>query len=93
MTTIGLDLTAELFETGRRLAACGALGGPSGRRAGRPRPQGVGPAAHGGLCLVLDRDRLPASAGVLTPATGVGIVLVDRLRSARFTFEIQRRDG
>ena len=34
------------------------------------------------LSLVLDRDRLPDTAGVLTPATALGDVLVDRLRSA-----------
>ncbi|MDH6288209.1 saccharopine dehydrogenase family protein [Rhodococcus opacus] len=34
------------------------------------------------LSLVLDRDRLPDTAGVLTPATALGDVLVDRLRGA-----------
>lgn len=35
------------------------------------------------LALALDRDRLPESAGgVLTPATGIGDALVDRLRAA-----------
>jgi len=34
------------------------------------------------LSLVLDRDRLPDEAGVLTPATALGDVLVDRLRKA-----------
>src|SRR5450631_3249221 len=37
------------------------------------------------LCLVLDRDRLPAVAGVLTPATAMGPVLAGRLRSAGMT--------
>ncbi|HLZ37075.1 MAG TPA: saccharopine dehydrogenase NADP-binding domain-containing protein [Mycobacteriales bacterium] len=36
------------------------------------------------LCLALDRDRLPESAGVLTPATGIGLPLVDRLRGTGF---------
>jgi len=36
-----------------------------------------------GLALALDRDRLPPSpGGVLTPATGIGDALVDRLRAA-----------
>jgi short subunit dehydrogenase-like uncharacterized protein len=39
------------------------------------------------LCLALDRERLPARAGVLTPATAMGTVLVDRLRAAGMTFE------
>ncbi|RYE40591.1 MAG: enoyl-ACP reductase [Hyphomicrobiales bacterium] len=34
------------------------------------------------LSLVLDRDRLPDEAGVLTPATALGDVLVERLRGA-----------
>ncbi len=37
------------------------------------------------LALVLDRDRLPERAGVLTPATAMGDVLVDRLREAGMT--------
>ena len=32
------------------------------------------------LCLALDRDRLPAQAGVLTPATAMGAALAARLR-------------
>ena len=45
------------------------------------------------LCLALDGDRLPSAAGVLTPATAMGTALVDRLRSAGFTFEVERRSG
>lgn len=47
--------------------------------------------AEAGLCLVLDRDRLPAAAGVLTPATAMGGVLVDRLRAAGMTFTVEQR--
>lgn len=42
------------------------------------------------LALALDGDRLPAAAGVLTPATGIGSALVDRLRDAGFTLEAAR---
>lgn len=42
------------------------------------------------LCLVLDRDRLPDRAGVLTPATGLGTALADRLRAAGQTFAVER---
>ncbi len=42
------------------------------------------------LCLALDRDRLPDRAGVLTPATAMGEVLVDRLRAQGFTFDVER---
>jgi short subunit dehydrogenase-like uncharacterized protein len=40
------------------------------------------------LCLGLDGDRLPDCAGVLTPATGTGSVLADRLRAAGQTFDV-----
>ena len=39
------------------------------------------------LCLALDRERLPQRGGVLTPATGIGMALVERLRAAGMTFE------
>jgi short subunit dehydrogenase-like uncharacterized protein len=42
------------------------------------------------LCLALDGDRLPERAGVLTPATGMGNVLADRLRTAGQTFDVSR---
>ncbi|MBV8194584.1 MAG: saccharopine dehydrogenase NADP-binding domain-containing protein [Candidatus Dormibacteraeota bacterium] len=38
------------------------------------------------LALVLDRGRLPDVAGVLTPATALGIPLVERLRAAGQTY-------
>ncbi|MEN9799432.1 MAG: hypothetical protein RL653_3128 [Pseudomonadota bacterium] len=39
------------------------------------------------LCLAEDESRLPQVAGVLTPATAMGTVLVERLRAAGMTFE------
>jgi short subunit dehydrogenase-like uncharacterized protein len=45
-----------------------------------------------GLCLALDGDALPSRAGVLTPATAMGMPLVERLRAADFTFEASRAD-
>ena len=42
------------------------------------------------LALVLDRDRLPDRAGVLTPASGIGAVLADRLRAAGFRIDVER---
>jgi short subunit dehydrogenase-like uncharacterized protein len=42
------------------------------------------------LCLALDRDCLPDRAGVLTPATAMGAVLTNRLRSAGHTYETAR---
>jgi short subunit dehydrogenase-like uncharacterized protein len=45
-----------------------------------------------GLCLALDGSRLPDRAGVLTPATAMGMPLVERLRAAGFTFEASPAD-
>jgi short subunit dehydrogenase-like uncharacterized protein len=42
------------------------------------------------LALALDSDRLPAASGVLTPATALGQVLVERLRAAGFTITVDR---
>lgn len=42
------------------------------------------------LALAGDGERLPSRAGVLTPATGIGMPLVQRLRSRGFTFEAAR---
>lgn len=42
------------------------------------------------LCLALDRDRLPQRSGVVTPATAMGTVLVERLRAAGQTFAVER---
>lgn len=41
------------------------------------------------LALALDGDRLPVGGGVLTPATAMGEVLVDRLVAQGFTFGCQ----
>jgi short subunit dehydrogenase-like uncharacterized protein len=40
------------------------------------------------LALALEGDRLPGVAGVLTPATAMGDVLVDRLRAAGMTLQV-----
>jgi short subunit dehydrogenase-like uncharacterized protein len=42
------------------------------------------------LCLALDREQLPDRAGVLTPATAMDGALVDRLRAAGMTLEVER---
>jgi short subunit dehydrogenase-like uncharacterized protein len=42
------------------------------------------------LCLALDADRLPDRSGVLTPATAMGVPLVERLRAAGFTMTVER---
>ncbi|WP_347056994.1 saccharopine dehydrogenase NADP-binding domain-containing protein [Blastococcus sp. HT6-30] len=43
------------------------------------------------LALALDGDRLPDRAGSLTPATAMGEVLVERLRTAGHTYEVTAR--
>ena len=40
------------------------------------------------LCLALDGDRLPERAGSLTPATAMGLPLVERLRAQGHTYEV-----
>jgi short subunit dehydrogenase-like uncharacterized protein len=42
------------------------------------------------LCLALDGEQLPPRAGVLTPATALGDALVQRLRAAGQTLEVER---
>ena len=42
------------------------------------------------LCLSLDRGRLPDRAGVLTPATAMGVALAERLRAAGQTYEVRK---
>jgi len=41
------------------------------------------------LALALDRDALPEGGGVLTPATGIGLRLLERLTDAGATFEFE----
>ncbi|MCW3012315.1 MAG: enoyl-ACP reductase [Solirubrobacterales bacterium] len=41
------------------------------------------------LALALDRERLPAAAGVLTPATAMGHVLAGRLRAAGHRYDVR----
>jgi short subunit dehydrogenase-like uncharacterized protein len=41
------------------------------------------------LCLVQDREQLPARAGVLTPATAMDGALVERLRAAGQTYDVR----
>ena len=72
---------------GRRYRATVAAQGDPGYQATAVM---MGEAA---LALVLDRDRLPGRAGVLTPATALGAVLTGRLRAAGMTFEAARAAG
>ena len=41
------------------------------------------------ICLALDQERLESEGGLLTPASAMGMVLVERLRDAGMTFEVK----
>ncbi len=45
------------------------------------------------LCLTRDMRLLPDRAGVLTPATAMGMPLVERLRAQGMTFRSERVDA
>ncbi|WP_437820495.1 saccharopine dehydrogenase family protein [Sorangium sp. So ce1078] len=44
--------------------------------------------AESALCMAFDRERLPARAGVLTPAVAMGERLIERLQAAGLRFEL-----
>ena len=70
-------------ETGRRYVATVRAQGDPGYAATAVM---LGESA---LALALDGDRLPAAAGVLTPATAIGDVLVERLRARDFALTVE----
>jgi short subunit dehydrogenase-like uncharacterized protein len=70
-------------ETGRRYVATVRAQGDPGYAATAVM---LGEAA---LSLALDGDRLPPAAGVLTPATGLGDALVERLRARDFALTVE----
>ncbi|MBS2014626.1 MAG: saccharopine dehydrogenase NADP-binding domain-containing protein [Deltaproteobacteria bacterium] len=45
--------------------------------------------AESAMCLALDQASLDARFGILTPATAMGMVLVERLRRAGMTFRVE----
>ncbi|WP_437593960.1 saccharopine dehydrogenase family protein [Sorangium sp. So ce1000] len=44
--------------------------------------------AESALCMAFDRERLPARAGVITPAVAMGERLIERLQAAGIRFEL-----
>lgn len=48
--------------------------------------------AESGLCLALDRDRLPNHVGIITPAAAMGEVLIERLQKAGIGFNVTQSD-
>jgi short subunit dehydrogenase-like uncharacterized protein len=81
-----IEIHARTSTGGRFLARFDAQGDP-----------GYGATAvmfgESALALALDGDRLPPRAGVLTPATGIGSVLIDRLRARNFTISVDTQPG
>ena len=77
-----MELTADT-STGARYRAVVAAQGDPGYAATSVM---LGESA---LCLAMDRDRLPVRAGMLTPATAMGDMLVTRLRAAGFTLTVE----
>lgn len=69
-------------ESGRRFRAVAAGQGDPGYAATAVM------LGESGLALALEGDRLPAAAGCLTPATGIGEVLAEHLRAAGHTYEV-----
>lgn len=81
-----MEVTAEATDGARYRAVVGA-----------PYDPGYGGTAvmfgQAALALCEDGERLPDAAGVLTPATGIGLTLADRLREHGFTLDVRRLDG
>lgn len=77
--------TFAATESGRRYRARFAAAGDPGYAATAVM---LGEAA---LALASDGERLPDRAGVLTPATGIGAALTERLRTRGFTIEVRSR--
>jgi len=75
-----------------RLIALGSHGVVRGL-VGDQRDPGYGSTAvmlsEAALCLLLDDVQLPSEGGILTPATAMGMRLVERLRAAGMTFEVE----
>jgi short subunit dehydrogenase-like uncharacterized protein len=69
-------------ESGRRFRAIAAGKGDPGYAATAVM------LGESGLALALDGPRLPSATGCLTPATGIGEVLAERLRAAGHTYEV-----
>ncbi len=43
------------------------------------------------LCLAMDEEKLPRTGGILTPASAMGMTLIDRLRRAGMTWDVKDR--
>ncbi len=77
-----MEIRAHTSSGRRYLAVVGAQGDP-GYAATIPM---LGESA---LCLAEDEASLPDRAGVLTPATAMGMALVERLRAQGFTMSVE----
>jgi short subunit dehydrogenase-like uncharacterized protein len=64
---------------------------------GADRDPGYGGTARmlgeSAMCLLRDEVDSPLSGGVLTPASGIGLPLAERLRAVGFTASVEEREG
>lgn len=81
-----LDVHATTSHGARYVATAAARGDPGYAATSRM-------LAESAICLAVDHARLPRRAGVLTPATAFGDVLIERLRAAGHTFSVRRSGG
>jgi short subunit dehydrogenase-like uncharacterized protein len=85
----------EVRENGAFKTLLVALGNGQAERAvvADQRDPGYGSTAvmlsEAAICLALEGARLSSEGGILTPATAMGMRLVERLRAAGLTFEVQ----
>ena len=42
------------------------------------------------ISMILNEDKLPKAYGVLTPASGIGLVLIDRLKDKGISFTVEQ---
>ncbi len=79
-----MDIHTRTSNGGRYLARIAADADPGYTASSRM----LGESA---LCLALDAERLPGRGGVLTPATAMATTLVQRLRNAGLTLDIEQQ--
>jgi short subunit dehydrogenase-like uncharacterized protein len=78
-----IDIHARTSDGSRYVSHVGARGDPG---------YAATSVMLGEAAMCLARDELPDRGGVLTPATAMGMRLVERLRAAAMTFHVTRSD-
>ena len=44
------------------------------------------------ISMILNEDKIPKAYGVLTPASGIGLVLIDRLKDKGISFTVDLKN-